>query len=406
MNTERQTQRAFLWTRILGVPFWGLVNLLPIILYKDLHVSPLMITLIIALKPMSALLAPYWSQAIYRRPDLVISNLSWANVLRYLPFLFIPWIDSPWAVTAAFGLYMTLTRGVIPGWMETIKCNLPSAARERLVAYGSTIDYCGTALLPFILGGVLDGYEHSWRWLFPLTAALGLLSTLLFLRMPKPVVTQAISQDPPTSFSSFLLKPWKESWHLIREKAGFAHFQIGFMLSGAGIMLMQPILPMFFVDTLNLSYTKMLLAVTACKAIGFLVTSPFWIKLFRRLDIYYFSGIVTAGAALFPFLLLGSQYHIVLLYAAYGLYGMMQAGSELGWHMSGPRFAEEHDSTVYSGTNVLMVGIRGCIAPPLGALIYSWTNSATVMMLCVVLCLLATRQLLGASATAKAIRAH
>lgn len=52
-----------------------------------------------------------------------------------------------------------------------------------------------------------------------------------------------------------------------------------------------------------------------------------------------------------------AQYHVIMLYVAYGLYGVMQAGSELGWHMSGPCFAQEKDSTVFSSTNVLMVGI-------------------------------------------------
>jgi hypothetical protein len=390
----RNTQLAFLWTRILGVPFWGLVNLLPVFLYKDLHCHPLIITLIIALKPMSAILAPYWSQAIYRRPDRVVANLSWANVLRYLPFFFIPWIDSPWLIAIAFGSYMTLTRGVIPGWMETIKCNLPSAARERLVAYGSTIDYCGAALLPFALGGILDGYEHSWRWLFSITAAAGVLSTLLFIRMPK-VAAPLEFANTSASIGGYLLQPWKSMIKLFREHASFAQFQIGFMLSGAGIMLLHPVLPAFFVDVLNLSYTKMLLAVTASKAVGFLITSPVWIRIFRRTDIYYFCSIVTILAAGFPLLLLGSEYHIVLLYIAYGLYGIMQAGSELGWHMCGPHFAQDQDSTIYSATNVLMVGVRGCFAPPLGALLYSFTNSATVMVVCVVLCLLATRQFMS-----------
>src|SRR5689334_65115 len=103
------TLSAFLWTHILGVPFWGLLNnLLTFILYKDLHISPLQITLIVALKPMSSLLAPYWSQAIHQRPDNISSNLAWANILRYLPFLFVPWVHSSWYIIFAFGVYMLL----------------------------------------------------------------------------------------------------------------------------------------------------------------------------------------------------------------------------------------------------------------------------------------------------------
>jgi hypothetical protein len=116
----QRTRLAFIGSRLLGVPFWGMIYLLSVILYKDMHVSPLQITIIITLKPMSALLAPYWSQVIYQRPDRLISNLVWGNILRYVPFLFIPWINASWIIIAAFGLYMMLYRGVVPAWMETI----------------------------------------------------------------------------------------------------------------------------------------------------------------------------------------------------------------------------------------------------------------------------------------------
>jgi hypothetical protein len=148
----QRTRSAYIWSRVLGVPFWGMIYLLAVLLYKDMHISPFQISCIITLKPMSALFAPYWSQIIYQRPDRIISNLVWANILRYLPFLFVPWIDSSWIIIAAFGLYMMFYRGVMPAWMETIKNNLPALSRERLIALGTSIDYCGTALLPVILG--------------------------------------------------------------------------------------------------------------------------------------------------------------------------------------------------------------------------------------------------------------
>ncbi len=389
----QRTRSAFIWTRLLGVPFWGMIYLLAVILYKDMLISPLQITFIIALKPMSALVAPYWSQIIYQRPDRIISNLVWANILRYLPFLFVPWINSSWIIIAAFGMYMMFYRGVMPAWMETIKNNLPPSSRERLIASGSIIDYCGTAILPIVLGLILDRYEHSWRWLFPWTAILGLLSTIFLCRI---LISATVKQSIPTScniwdlFKGGILKPWKESWRLIKNDANFLNFQIGFMLGGAGLMIIQPVLPMFYVDILKLSYTKMLIALTVCKGIGFAAATPLCVKLFRKLNIFHFSGLVTVLAALFPFLMLGAQFHISLLYIAYALYGIMQAGSDLSWHMSGPVFSKEQESTLFSGTNVLTVGIRGCLVPLIGTILYGLTNASVVMLAGSAFCLFAT----------------
>lgn len=389
----QRTRSAYIWSRLLGVPFWGMIYLLAVILYKDMHISSLQISCIITLKPMSALFAPYWSQIIYQRPDKIISNLVWANILRYLPFLFVPWIDSSWIIIAAFGLYMMFYRGVMPAWMETIKTNLPTLSRERVIAIGTTIDYCGTALLPIILGPVLDKYEQSWRWLFLGASVLGLISTVFLSRI---LISTTARQYSPTHFSVWdffkgrILKPWKESWRLVKNDVSFLKFQIGFMLGGAGLMIMQPVLPMFYVDILKLSYTKMLIALTVCKGLGFAIASPLCVKLFRKLNIFQFSGLVTMLATLFPFFMLGAQLHISLLYVAYALYGIMQAGSDLSWHMSGPVFSKEKESTLFSGTNVLTVGIRGCFVPLIGTLLYALTNSATVMLLGAFLCLFAT----------------
>lgn len=386
MNENRYiptlTRLAFLWTRILGTPFFVLINMLPFILYKDLHISPWQITSIIALKPMSSLLAPYWSQAIYQRPDHIIANLVWANIFRYLPFVFIPWIDSPWYIIFSFGLYMMLHRAVVPAWMELLKRNLPEKKRERTVGYWSTIDHLGTAIVTLALGFLLDSSEQIWRWLFPLMAVCGLSSTLLLLRLPAfPKPEPQVHIPNLSKIKEGLFKPWRQSWKLIREHSGFANYQIGFMLGGAGLMIMQPALPSFFVDTLHLSFVEMGLAISVCKGIGVALTSPFWIRVFSKWNIYYFSGLVTLVAALFPFLLLMAPLHLWVLYFAYGIYGIMQAGSELSWHMSGIVFAKEKESSAYSGTNVLTVGLRGCIIPAAGAIILSLTDSVGVMIL-------------------------
>lgn len=371
-----------------------------------MHITPLQITLILSFKPMSGLIAPYWSQIIYKRPDLVIPNLVWANIIRYVPFLFIPWIDSSWIIIGFYGIYMMLYHGAIPAWMETIKCHLPEKQRERLVSIGSNIDYCGTAALPLFLGFLFDGYEYSWRWLFPVTAFLGLISTWFIYRIPPPNVSHEDISDLPgvgIVFKNQILKPWKQSWKLIRENTGFANFQIGFMLGGTGLLVLQPTLPIFFVDILHLSYTDILLALTLCKGLGFVCSSPIWVRLFRNIDIYYFSGLVTVLAALFPLFVLGAQQEFLSLLVAYVVYGVMQSGSELGWHMSGPVFAKEKESTSYSSVNVLTVGMRGCIAPAVGAVLYSFTNVTVVMLCGSVLCLMATRHLFKYSTESKTV---
>jgi predicted MFS family arabinose efflux permease len=358
--------------------------MLAFILYKNVHITPFQVATIIALKPATSLLSPYWSSAIHGRPDKIITNLVGANFFRYLPFLLLPWIASTWLIIAAFGFYMMLSRATIPAWMEILKHNLPDTKREELISYGTVIDYLGTALVSILAGFVLDMYPLLWRWFFSCTAGLGLLSTffLTTFTLSYPSLPSSTAQA-----YSKLLKPWKEVWQLLRRRKDFLYFQIGFMLGGGGLMIMHPALPQFFMDTLHLSFVELGLALAFCKGIGVACTTHFWTRFFRKLTLFHFCAIVTFFAALFPFLLLTTTWHSVFLYLAYVFYGIMQAGSELSWHMSGLVFARKEDSSTFSSTNILTVGIRGCVIPGLGALLLPYLHPLGLMLLGTLLCL-------------------
>jgi hypothetical protein len=68
----------------------------------------------------------------------------------------------------------------------------------------------------------------------------------------------------------------------------------------------------------------------------------------------------------------------------------MQAGSELGWHMSGLFFAKDKESALFSSTNLVTSGIRGCIVPALGALLLTFIPCVGVLSLGIGVCLFAT----------------
>lgn len=376
-------EKSFLGIRILATPCWCLLSFLIFILYKNFHLTPLQITIVIALKPISSLLVPYWSQAIYQRPDKIFGNLIRANIFRHLPFLFIPWLSSPWFLVASFGCYMMLTRAMMPAWMELLKSH---SKREKLVSYGTTIDHLGTAILAVLLGMLLDANQHFWKWLFSLASGLGMASTL-FLIGPKqhlPVISHAIP------LKEKILMPWSQIRQVLLQRKDFVFFQAGFMLGGGGLMLMQPALPKFFVDTLHLSFTEMGTAIALCKGLGVALTAPLWTRLFRKVTLFQLSALVTLFASFFPLLLAGSVFHLSLLYLAYMFYGFMQSGSELSWHMSGPVFAQDKDSSPFSSINVLTVGLRGCFIPALGATLLPFLQPFGVMILGAILCVFAS----------------
>lgn len=370
---QKLVTRSYLLYHFLSFPFWGFLYLLPMILYKELNATPFQVATLIALKPLVSIFSPYWSQWVHGRPHKLIPNLYWANILKFTPFLFTPFFSNPWYFVFSFGFFMMLSRGTIPSWLEVLKITVPKDARERTSTLGSVIDFLGTALLPLAFI-----FSSSWRLMYVVTAILGISSTLLILRIPKIKGNSSIQKK---KVHTHLLAPWKQSWEILTTRPDFFRFQIGFFLGGAGLMIVQPILPKYFVDVLDLSYTGMLTAIAACKGIGFTLSSPLWLRVFRRTKIFTMCALVTTCAALFPFCLASATWNSLWVYIAYLLYGVMQGGSELSWKMSGILFSKDEDSSPYSSLNVLAVGVRGMIVPYFGSFIFFLSGSYLSMMI-------------------------
>jgi len=379
----RQTRAAYVWTRVLDTPFWGLFNLLPFILYKDLHASPFEIGLLVTIKPVVSIFSSYWSSTFHNKPERLVGSIIWARWIAYLPFFLYPFIHNIWFILASFGLFMSLQVGMMPAWMELLKKHLPLQNREKIFSYTQAFGYLGGGLLPFLFGWVLDEWLGAWRWMFPLAAALALGATFWQRKIHLETRDTPQAQLP----DEFLLHPWKNAWNVLTQHPLFLKFQIGFTLLGSGLMVMQTTLPIFFVDELHLSYTELGIAMALCKGLGFACSSPLWARLMQQLDIFRFMAWVALLATAFPLLLLLAKWQMAWLFGAFFLYGFMQAGSELGWNLSGPRFAERHDSTPFSSVNILAVGVRGLFIPSLGALLLSHYGSLFTIILSSCLCL-------------------
>jgi predicted MFS family arabinose efflux permease len=292
---------------------------------------------------------------------------------------------------------MMLAVGIVPAWMEILKLNIPNYTREKVFSYTQAFAYMGGGLLPFFLGHVLDGHYQAWRWLFPLAAVLGLMAFFFQCRILIPIMQSPFITSDNNSIIQTIIQPWKTAWNLVQRRVDFQKFQIGFMLVGTGLMIMQPALPIFFVDVLHLSYTKLAIALTLCKGAGFALVSPIWARWINRVDVYRLSSWIAALGCLFPLCILLAQFNPLWLYIGYLIYGVMQSGNELTWNMSGPIFSKQEDSSAFTSVNVLAVGLRGCLIPALGSLLCSLATVGSVMWIGGILCLLATFRFLNYS---------
>ncbi len=376
-------RKALVWTNLLSEPLFTLYTFVAFILYKDLGASAFQIALLTMLKPVVTVLSFYWSAGLKGRSGKLKSNVMWAGIWMRAPFLLCPWFDSVWFVVAAAVNYMFFYRAGSPAWLEIIKRNLGGEARGRAFSLSSALGYCEGVVLSIGMGVVLDGNPGLWKILFSGAAVIGLLTVIVQRKVPMDEEEDLGARIP---LKELFIRPWRDSYRLIRERPDFARFQWGFMICGFGIMLIQPALPLFTVDTLGISYLEMATAISIAKGLGFALSSPLWSKWMEKIHISRLASLVFLTIGLFPILLSFSVWGLVWLYIAYFWYGVGQGGSHLVWNLSGPIFAGKEESSRYTGVGVVLAGLRGGVAPPIGGLLAVSFGSIGVLVMGGLLC--------------------
>lgn len=374
--------RALIWSNLLAEPLFTLYSFLAFILYKDLGATAFQVTVLIMLKPLVAILSFYWSAGLKGKTSKLKSNVLWAGLWMRAPFLLCPWFDSVWFVIAAAVNYMFFYRAGIPAWLEILKRNM-GEGKGRIFSISSALGYAEGVILALACGAVLDKDPGLWKGLFFGAAIMGLLTLIVQSRIQ--VEGKDVVGERP-SFKELIVRPWRDSYQLMKERKDFSRFQWGFMVSGFGLMLIQPAIPLFAVDVLEISYLEMAAAISIAKGLGFVLSTPIWSRWIDQVNLFKLASFVALSFGLFTILMSFSIWSILWFYAAYFWYGVGQGGSHLIWNMSGPMFSGKEESSKYTGVNVALVGIRGAVAPPLGGWLAVILGPIEVLVLGGVLC--------------------
>jgi Major Facilitator Superfamily len=373
----RSISLLLLLNRILCAPLEIVFTLLIFILSKNLNAWPLYLTLIACIKPVSSFFAFYANSVIIDNPQRIRPYLLINCLAGSLPCLFFPCVENIWFYIASYAVFMISIRAVYPAWVEIMKKNLQGEVLSKMVSKWTSIHYAITIFLPLVICYWMDQNEEIWRLLFMGFALLQLLSIAVIFFIPT---------DAKMMARKAVVNPLREGWKILKKEPGFRHYQLLFFLGGAGIIGSQSILPTYFKENLNLSYTMIGMAFSFCKGVSFILTSPLWAKWANKLSIYHLNCCVNLCTTLFFLFILAANEEINWLFVAYLFYGTMQAGCEMSWNLSGPIFSGRDESTIYSSLNLAVVGIRGVICPALGYLLFVYTGAEVVFVVCGLVC--------------------
>ncbi len=379
--SNNKTTLAIILSGVLKEPFACLYLLLPFFLLKDLQATAFQIVILTTLRPLVSIFSFYISEFITMKGMSLKSAVLWTGLLARIAFIPALWTGNSWLYIFGSTLYMIFTRAEIPAWMEVIKTNVERTKWERAFSAGSMISYTSGVFVTILFHNLIDAHDGGWRGISTASLALSMIA----------VIVQSLlivnDKKTPQLSGGGMIKPIKDAFLLLKENHEFRKFQWAFMLGGLGLMIIQPVIPIYFSNTLSIKYSDLLIAFCVCKALGFVLTTPIWNKLLKKLPFNLFIFSILCGFAIFSFLLIFSALSMQCIFLAYILYGIAGAGSHLVWHLSGPMFSKEEASNRYTAVNVVMVGVRGLVGPFFGGCLLLVMDPIWIFAFSMILCL-------------------
>jgi hypothetical protein len=403
-NYLYEMQHLVLWGLFAGL-VEGTVS--AVIASKTFGGSILLITVVQATPAFANLVSIWWGAMLVGRRKLpAFMALAAASLAISMTVGFTPHTRAGgWIFAAQICLSRVFMTGVVTTRASLWKSNYPRSHRGRITA---NLQILRTFMsLPVILGGgmLFDHNPLAYRWFYPVVSVIGAAS--LFLRRRERVRGERLAMagrengnGEPTADSALIapfslvaiISPFHlfpRMWQVLKEDRRFARYCVAQGCIGSANLMAMPINTIVLTKLLQLSYTSSNCLLDIIPRSITIVSLTLWARLFDRMGVLRFrvyNSLCWCGSLFFCGIgalfaqrsggQLGADFA-----AATGVYvlgrvfeGLAQSGGAIAWNIGHLHFAEDDKAELYMGIHVSLTGLRGLIAPFVGALLYAWID--------------------------------
>ncbi|MCK5820351.1 MAG: MFS transporter [Bacteroidales bacterium] len=406
---EKQTFRLHLIYSFVEGIIMGVLAMNEFVLIKSLQGSNYQIGVLFQLSVVLMVLSIVFNEWIKRtqKKVLLIRLVGVATRLPLLVFLFFPrsleGINEAPGFQILFLLIFLVFYLSTPVLLPTINLFLKKNYRHDnfgpLYAYSTTLNKVVMLVSTFAFGWLLDKDPYCFTYVYPALAVLGMVSIVLFTRIPftssEVIVKTGIIESLKSSVVSI--------WSIIKGDKPYRDFEIGFMLYGFAWMTTIAVITIFFDKALHLNYSSVAFYKTSYNLIAILIL-PFFGRLINKIDPRKFGVVTFASLLLYLFFLALTEYfpqHVevfgikiyFMLIPAFLSHAVFAATMSLLWFIGSAYFSKDDNAANYQSVHLTLTGVRGLFAPLLGvfffeALGFSWTFGIAILSLAIAIILM------------------
>ncbi|HOX26104.1 MAG TPA: MFS transporter [Candidatus Krumholzibacteria bacterium] len=381
-DLERITTRRYLQAMVFQGIWTAGLYLFPFVLAKSLGAPGWLITVTVIMETTGLMLALYWGQLMAaggRRRWLVWGGLGGRAVLIATPL-----VQTAGQFSLLLAVVYFFSAVIYPAQNGILQANLSPERRGAVYGRGALVQFLTAAAASLAVGGFLERDPDLFRWVYPVLGVLGFGYPLMLSRVPRPAGD--LAYDPDRVFvvprlplgpvrwrrlAGALATPFREAAATFRVDRAFFRFETNFTIYGVAIMMLSPVVPLYFANELHLGYREIANSRVLIASLGVAVLGPFAGVLMDRIHPARLCAWSFAWIALFPLTLaflprLLPASPAAAAYTAFAIYSIGMAGINVTWNVGSIAFAPPGQGGYYQGIHVAMVGLRGLAGPLIG----------------------------------------
>jgi len=322
-----------------------------------LHASVGLISLMTAVPFIGNMFALFYANAMEGRPKKPF--VVWSGGIARALFLLVVFARTPLAFALIISAIQLIATVASPAYAAVMKEIYPDEHRGRIMAYIRV----GMAFMIFIstlIAGPLLA-KVSFRYIFPIAGLLGVASSIAF----GTIKTAPVDPNDPSNHKTPTCEFLRATLCILRDDTNYRWFTTSVFIFGFGNLIVAPLYPVYQVDRLHITSTQVaILANTA--TIVWMLSYLYWGK---YVDVQSPLKAVAINVLMVSFvpLIYFLSSNVWMLLPAAVISGLTTGGVELSYFNSILRLADEGKESQYQALHSFLLGLRGTIAPFVGA---------------------------------------
>lgn len=317
------------------------------------------VTIIAAVPASANTLAVAWGKMTqrYSRIRLIFAFQGTAR----LAILGLAFATNATMIVLLVGVFFILQSVAMPAYVGLMRGIYPEQVRGRYMSYVRVLGGVATLLGTYAAGAWFDGHFRVAAFVGFVLGAIG-IAVFAMIREPD----RQKEEEPEEA-----VKGWRTTMSVVRHNRKFVLLLIGVFVYEFFYLLPTPAYPVYQVDVVH--YTNRDIGILSMAAtLAALLFNPLWGKIIDRYSTMPVLLISALAGALLPLSYWYPPNEIVLLAGSFAA-GMAASGMDLAWINYLSRTAGKHLSS-FSGIYLSLVGVRGVVAPLVGAALLKVTG--------------------------------